>query len=44
MTFLRRKLTFDRYGDSEIDTDGELHVAQELFGNVTSLGASSSID
>ena len=44
MIFLRWKLTFDRYEGFEIDTDGELRVAQELFENVTSLGASSLID
>ena len=42
--FWRWKLTFDRYNGFEVDTDGELRVARELFENITSLGASSSID
>ena len=44
MICLRRESTFDRYEGCEIDTDGELRVARELIENVTSLGASSSID
>ena len=44
LTFFRWRLTIDRYEGFEIDTDGELLVAQELIEHVSSLGASSLVN